>query len=182
MLYNLLHNPADGRHQQLPSPATVRRDSPDAPHGGSDEEVRRRRAGGGSAGGGLVSLPFARGRQDVFTSNGRIISALFAPISPGWRAATGRLARRRRRRGWALRGRPGEVKSNSTLGFFGAAAVSKPTVTGSRGGNAALASLLTALANLGLITDSTTAWSLPRATRRERHHLVVDFAVRSMSP
>jgi hypothetical protein len=33
---------------------------------------------------------------------------------------------------------------------------SPPTVTGSRGGNAALASLLTALENLGLIVDSTT--------------------------
>lgn len=33
---------------------------------------------------------------------------------------------------------------------------SKPTVTGSRGGNAALASLLTALAAIGLITDSTS--------------------------
>lgn len=31
-----------------------------------------------------------------------------------------------------------------------------PVVTGSRGGNAALASLLTALAGLGLITNSTT--------------------------
>jgi hypothetical protein len=29
-------------------------------------------------------------------------------------------------------------------------------VSGSRGGNAALASLLTALANLGLLTDSST--------------------------
>ncbi|MCF0086605.1 MULTISPECIES: collagen-like protein [unclassified Streptomyces] len=45
----------------------------------------------------------------------------------------------------------------STLGFYGATAVAKPAVTGSRGGNAALASLLTALASLGLITDSTTA-------------------------
>lgn len=33
---------------------------------------------------------------------------------------------------------------------------SKPTVIGSKGGNAALGSLVTALANLGLITDSTT--------------------------
>lgn len=33
----------------------------------------------------------------------------------------------------------------------------KPTVTGSRGGNAALASLLTGLAAMGLITDSTVA-------------------------
>lgn len=45
----------------------------------------------------------------------------------------------------------------STLGFYGATAAAKPAVTGSRGGNAALASLLTALSTLGLITDSTTA-------------------------
>lgn len=44
----------------------------------------------------------------------------------------------------------------SSAGFFNAAAVTKPTVTGSRGSNAALASLLTALANLGLITDSSS--------------------------
>lgn len=43
------------------------------------------------------------------------------------------------------------------LGFYNAAAAAKPSVTGSRGGNAALASFLTALATLGLITDSTTA-------------------------
>lgn len=35
--------------------------------------------------------------------------------------------------------------------------VSPPTVTGSRGGNAALASLLTKLALLGIIVDGTTA-------------------------
>jgi hypothetical protein len=45
----------------------------------------------------------------------------------------------------------------TTLGFYGATATTKPAVTGSRGGNAALASLLTGLATLGLITDSTTA-------------------------
>ncbi|MEV5048910.1 N-acetylmuramoyl-L-alanine amidase [Streptomyces griseoincarnatus] len=45
----------------------------------------------------------------------------------------------------------------ATLGFFGASATTKPTVSGSTGGNAALASLCTALASLGLITDSTTA-------------------------
>lgn len=47
--------------------------------------------------------------------------------------------------------------SAAAIGFLGAAAITRPTVTGSRGGNAALASALTALANLGLITDSTTA-------------------------
>ena len=47
--------------------------------------------------------------------------------------------------------------ATTLLGFFATAPVAKPAVTGSRGGNAALASLLTALAALGLITDSTTA-------------------------
>lgn len=45
----------------------------------------------------------------------------------------------------------------TTAGFFGTAPATQPTVTGSRGGNAALASLLTALAGVGLIVDSTTA-------------------------
>lgn len=39
----------------------------------------------------------------------------------------------------------------------GLANATKPTITGSRGGNAALASLLTGLAGLGLIVNSTTA-------------------------
>lgn len=47
--------------------------------------------------------------------------------------------------------------TSGALGFFGATPVEKPTVAGSRGGNVALASLLTALANEGLITNSTTA-------------------------
>jgi len=42
------------------------------------------------------------------------------------------------------------------IGFYGASIQTKQTVTGSRGGNAALQNLLTALANTGLITDSTT--------------------------
>jgi hypothetical protein len=41
------------------------------------------------------------------------------------------------------------------IGFFGAAPVAKPTVSGSRGGNAALQSLLVALSQLGLVTDSS---------------------------
>lgn len=43
------------------------------------------------------------------------------------------------------------------IGFLGATAVVRQSVTGSRGGNAALASFLTAVATLGLITDNTTA-------------------------
>ncbi|MBZ0296085.1 MAG: hypothetical protein K8L99_26230 [Anaerolineae bacterium] len=44
----------------------------------------------------------------------------------------------------------------SNIGFFGTAPTTKKTVTGSRGGNAALASLLTQLAAYGLITDSSS--------------------------
>ena len=46
--------------------------------------------------------------------------------------------------------------SATALGFFGGAGTAKPTVTGSKGGNAALSSLMTALSGLGLVTDTTT--------------------------
>lgn len=46
--------------------------------------------------------------------------------------------------------------SGVKLSFYAGTPQLKQTVTGSRGANAALASLLTALANLGLITDSTS--------------------------
>jgi hypothetical protein len=42
------------------------------------------------------------------------------------------------------------------LGFYGSAGTTKPTVTGSRGANAALASLLTALAAQGLLVDGSS--------------------------
>lgn len=45
----------------------------------------------------------------------------------------------------------------TNLGVFNTTPTTKQTVTGSRGGNAALASLLTALAAYGLITNSSTA-------------------------
>jgi hypothetical protein len=44
----------------------------------------------------------------------------------------------------------------ANLGFYNAAAVAQQTITGSRGGNAAVASIATALANLGLVIDATT--------------------------
>lgn len=47
--------------------------------------------------------------------------------------------------------------SATTAGFFGAAATTQPTVVGSQSSGEALASLLAALAQLGLITDDTTA-------------------------
>jgi len=48
------------------------------------------------------------------------------------------------------------ITTSGALGFFGSAGVPKPTVTGSRGGNAALSSLITALSSLGLVTDSSS--------------------------
>jgi hypothetical protein len=51
-----------------------------------------------------------------------------------------------------------KLLATGSFGVFGSSGPgAKPAVTGSRGGNAALASLLTALASFGLITDSTTA-------------------------
>lgn len=50
-----------------------------------------------------------------------------------------------------------DMGTANKLGFFGTAAAAKPAITGSRGGNAALADLLTKLAALGLITDSSSA-------------------------
>lgn len=48
--------------------------------------------------------------------------------------------------------------STDLIGFYGLATpIAKPTVAGIRSSNAALANLLTALSNLGLITDTTTA-------------------------
>jgi hypothetical protein len=46
--------------------------------------------------------------------------------------------------------------STSTLGFHDAVPVAKQTVIGAKGGNVALTNLMTALDNLGILTDSTT--------------------------
>lgn len=51
----------------------------------------------------------------------------------------------------------GVLAGNNTLAFYNGTPTAKPTVSGSRGGNAALQSLCSALATLGLITDSTSA-------------------------
>jgi len=52
----------------------------------------------------------------------------------------------------ALQGHPA-IYFQVNLGFT---YVAKPTITGSRGGNVALASLLTALVSYNILTDSTT--------------------------
>jgi len=48
------------------------------------------------------------------------------------------------------------ITGTNYLGFYGTTPAIKPTVSGSRGSNAALADLLTELATLGLITDSSS--------------------------
>lgn len=64
--------------------------------------------------------------------------------------------------------RGGRLKCESDLwhtgtnaGFFSATPTTKPTVTGERDANPALASFLTGIAGLGLITDSTTEGTAP---------------------
>jgi hypothetical protein len=49
-----------------------------------------------------------------------------------------------------------ETSIDGAVGFGGASPQARQTVTGTRGGNTALGSLLIALNNLGLITNSTT--------------------------
>jgi len=51
----------------------------------------------------------------------------------------------------------GDVQVEGDIGFYGASAGAKPTITGSRDTNAALTDLLAELATLGLITDSSSA-------------------------
>lgn len=51
----------------------------------------------------------------------------------------------------------GSLTVKGSLGLFGGAAPGQQTVTGAKGGNAALASLITALAQYGLVIDNTTA-------------------------
>jgi hypothetical protein len=48
------------------------------------------------------------------------------------------------------------LEAADPVGFYGASPATQQTVTGSKGGNAALTSLLSKLATLGLIVDSTT--------------------------
>lgn len=62
--------------------------------------------------------------------------------------------------GVRLRGGDSSVKfrvNTVGIGFYNTNPVAKPTVSGSRNGNAALASLIQALADLGLITDASTS-------------------------
>lgn len=48
------------------------------------------------------------------------------------------------------------ASATDVIAFYGATPAAKPTITGSKGSNAALASLITALATLGLLVDSSS--------------------------
>lgn len=50
----------------------------------------------------------------------------------------------------------GAFEARAGAGFNGNAAIARPTVSGAKGGNTALASLIAALASYGLITDGTS--------------------------
>lgn len=82
---------------------------------------------------------------------------------PAWKRSTTNLhARLADDTGWAglqcgdFTANGALAHAGSTAGFFSGTPATQPTVTGSKGGNAALASLLTALASLNLLVDSTT--------------------------
>ena len=51
----------------------------------------------------------------------------------------------------------GDTAGTPSIGFLGASAVPRPSVSGSRGGIAALTDLIAELATMGLITDNTSA-------------------------
>lgn len=55
-----------------------------------------------------------------------------------------------------VKGTIGDGSANSRVSFHGASPTAKQTITGAKGSNAALGSLISALSTLGLITDSTT--------------------------
>lgn len=50
----------------------------------------------------------------------------------------------------------GNLQVDGNIGFYASAPVSKQTVTGSKGANAALGSLMSALVAIGLLVDTTS--------------------------
>ncbi len=110
-------------------------------------------AGFQQSGGDTQFRTFTRPLQIITASNLELTSGSTSPTSisagshaSGFRALAGAFV------GLQITNTDGTGR----VAFYGATPVAKPTVTGSRGGNAALASLLTELANLGLIVDSTS--------------------------
>lgn len=117
---------------------------------------------------GLSGATPIAGSNTVVESNGAIIESKLSPDGTSYTLIVGdatanavaRMTYDHATDRWSWRAGGGGVNlamGSNTMGFYGTTPVVKPTVTGSRGGNAALASLLTALAGQGLLTDSSTA-------------------------
>jgi hypothetical protein len=92
-----------------------------------------------------INLPHGRGLTSRNAANNGNVQIVVLSGTTLWLAAVGIATEIQ-----------GDLRVDGGYGF-GVAPAAKPTVAGSRGGNAALASLLTGLAARGLITDSTTA-------------------------
>lgn len=120
---------------------------------------------------GLLNAGFATNTLNDTTSNGLVLAAAtprlgiyFSPGGQGIRVGKMRIfpgvIRGDGGNGFLIQNAAGSstwLQANETgLGFYGATPIAKPAITGSRGANDALASLLTALANLGLVTDSSS--------------------------
>jgi hypothetical protein len=136
-----------------------------------DQEINLQIHRDGGAGGldNLLNIEFY---ADDSANNKDLMAGIFVDVTNGTTTTeTGRIALEVKRSGSSILealitmdGGNGLSLGNGSgssvwdhIGFYGTSPIQKPTVSGSRGGNAALASLLTQLANLGLITDSTGA-------------------------
>jgi len=100
---------------------------------------------------GLVAFTGRFAIENSNVAGGLVFSALGATGTHTWLQGAARTQ-------MMILGSAGLSLATATgIGFYGTAAQTKQTVTGSRAGNAALTSLLTALATYGLITNSSSA-------------------------
>lgn len=104
-----------------------------------------------AANGNNISLLQTDASDNILIGNQVTAASIFALASAGINLQVGANTELQATTGGIIVGR-----AASTLGCFGASGAVKGTVTGSRGANAALASLLTLLASYGLLTDSSS--------------------------
>lgn len=126
--------------------------------GGCNGSVIQGRFGAGNDGltGGAVN--FIAGHSNVIDLNGGLADAAGSVLYQGTPDARNRVFL------GAEKDDTGYYRVNgpdTPLAFYGGTPAAKPTLTGSRAGNAALGSLTSALSTLGLATDSTTAGTVP---------------------
>jgi hypothetical protein len=124
--------------------------------GASTVKISVRNATGGALDPDLQSNPKvsvfvnASSGNNLTVANDNIISAGSANDIAFFKFGTGKVK-------FSAAGGAVPIQYSSTgVAFQGTSPIAKPTVSGAKGGNAALSSLITALANYGLIIDSTT--------------------------